>query len=86
MIHVTSDGKTVELSADDWKRFSEQSDRLSLALMRAAGAIQSMHIGHGYKGVNGEAVLARATVIQNHGEAWDAACDRARAELQPRQE
>lgn len=57
------------------------NDGLRLALRRAAGAIQGMHVGHGHKGVTGEAVTALAYAIQMDGESWQEACGRATVEL-----
>lgn len=57
------------------------NDGLRLALRRAAGAIQGMYIGSGRKGITGEASIALAYALQESGESWDAAVERAQKEL-----
>lgn len=56
-------------------------DGLKLALERAAGVIQGLHVGHGHKGITGEAVVALATALQVEGESWLSACARATVKL-----
>lgn len=56
-------------------------ESLRNALRRAAHAIQGMYVGHGHKGVAGEAVIALATANAKPGQAWGDATAAAQREI-----